>query len=64
MFLHNLKYEFLTCIRAKTLILWLILFPIILGTFFKIAFGSLYENTTVFAAVPIAVVEESQNPIF
>ncbi len=64
MFLHNLKYEFLTCIRVKSLILWLILFPIILGTFFKIAFGSLYENTTVFAAVPIAVVEESQNPIF
>lgn len=64
MFLHNLKYEFLQNIRAKSLILWLILFPIVLGTFFKIAFSGIYETTTVFAAVPIAVVENGDNTIF
>lgn len=64
MFLHNLKYEFLQNIRAKSLILWLILFPIILGTFFKIAFSGIYESTTVFSAVPIAVVEDGDNTVF
>lgn len=64
MFLHNLKYEFLQNIRARSLILWLILFPIVLGTFFKIAFSGIYETTTVFAAVPVAVVESGKNTIF
>lgn len=64
MFLHIFKYEFLQYIRAKSLIMWLVLFPIILGTFFKIAFSGIYESTTVFAAVPIAVVESGDNPIF
>ena len=61
MFLHNLKYEFLQNIRAKSLILWLILFPIILGTFFKVAFSGIYETTTVFSVVPVAVVEKGSN---
>lgn len=64
MFLHNLKYEFLQNIRAKSLILWLILFPIILGTFFKVAFSGIYETTTKFAAVPIAIVEQGSTENF
>lgn len=44
--------------------LWLILFPIILGTFFKLAFAGIYESTTVFSAVPVAVVENGSNQIF
>ncbi|MGN0666536.1 MAG: ABC transporter permease [Huintestinicola sp.] len=64
MFLHNLKYEFLQNIRAKSLILWLILFPIVLGTFFKIAFSGIYETTTLFAAVPVAIVETGDNTVF
>ena len=39
MFLHNLLYEIKSSLRVRDLIFWLILFPIILGTFFKIAFG-------------------------
>ena len=64
MFLHNLKYEFLQNIRARSLILWLILFPIILGTFFKVAFSGIYETTTVFSTVPVAVVEKGSNENF
>ena len=34
MFLHCLKYELKTSLRARDLIIWLILFPIVLGTLF------------------------------
>lgn len=64
MFLHNLKYEFLTCIRAKDLLLWLMLFPIVLGILFKVAFGSIYEKNTLFSAIPTAVVMTEENEIF
>ena len=64
MFLHNLKYEIKTGLRAKDLIFWLMIFPIVLGLFFKIAFDGIYEKTTQFAAVPAAVVEVRENEIF
>ncbi len=59
MFLHYLKYEILSSLRVKDLIFWLILFPIILGTLFKIAFGHLYEKFDTFSAIPVAVVDEA-----
>ena len=59
MFLHCLIYEIKTCLRAKDLIIWLLLFPIVLGTLFKVAFGSLYEKNTLFRTIPAAVVEQS-----
>lgn len=64
MFLHSLKYELISGIRVKDVIFWLILFPIVLGTLFKVAFGSIYEKTTKFSAVPIAVVDNGDNQIF
>ncbi|MBO4396357.1 MAG: ABC transporter permease [Eubacterium sp.] len=64
MFLHNLKYELLTSLRARDLFIWLMIFPVILGTFFKIAFGSLYEKDTVFNTIPTAIVEEEKNDTF
>ena len=64
MFLHNLKYEFIGCIRNKDLLLWLMLFPIVLGVLFKVAFGSIYEKNTLFSAVPTAVVITQENEIF
>ncbi len=63
MFWHNLKYEVLNGIRVKDILFWLILFPIILGTFFKVAFSSLYERTTLFSTVPVAVVETTEQPM-
>ena len=64
MFLHNLKYEIKTGLRAKDLIFWLMIFPIVLGLFFKIAFDGIYEKTEQFATIPAAVVETKENEIF
>ena len=44
MFLHNLKYDFIQTIRQKEIVFWLMMFPIILGTFFKMAFGNIYQK--------------------
>lgn len=64
MFLHNLIYEIKSSFRVRDLLFWLILFPIILGTFFKIAFGSLYEKQTKVTAIPTAIVETADNEVF
>lgn len=64
MFLHNLKYEILQSLRVKDVLFWLILFPIVLGSFFKIAFNGIYEKTTKFSTVPVAVVENKEDEIF
>ncbi len=64
MFLHILKYELKNGLRNKDLIIWLILFPIVLGTFFKIAFGSIYEKHDKFSSIPVAIVEVKENPAF
>ncbi len=64
MFLHNFKYELKIFLRSKSMILWLILFPIVLGTLFKIAFASIYEKTTVFSPIPTAIVETGENQVF
>ncbi len=64
MFLHNLIYEIKSSFRVRNLLFWLILFPIILGTFFKIAFGSLYEKQTKVTAIPTAIVETADNEVF
>ncbi|MCM1528910.1 MAG: ABC transporter permease [Alistipes sp.] len=63
MFLHSLKYELKVGLRNKELIIWLMIFPIVLGTFFKIAFGNIYSSETV-SAIPVAVVENVENEIF
>ena len=63
MFWHNLKYEVLRGLRVKDVLFWLILFPIVLATFFKIAFGSIYEKTTLFSTIPMAVVETTEQPV-
>lgn len=61
---HCLKYELLQSIRVKDVIVWLILFPILLGAFFKIAFHSIYDKTTHFSTIPVAVVEQQEDSIF
>ena len=64
MFLHDLKYELLTILRTKALVFWLVIFPIALGSFFKLAFTGIYEKTTKFSSVPAAVVMEKQDETF
>ena len=64
MFWHNLKYEFRVTIRNKDFLMWLMLFPIVLGTLFKVAFGNIYEKNDLFSAIPVAVVKTAENPIY
>lgn len=64
MFFHNFKYELFVSLRVKEIIIWLILFPIVLGTFFKIAFTGIYEKSTKFSVIPTAIVETETDPIF
>ena len=64
MFFHNFKYELLQSIRVKDVIIWLMIFPIVLGTLFKIAFSGIYEKTNVYSTIPVAVVENIENETF
>ena len=61
MFLHNFKYELKMVLRQREFIMWLMLFPIVLGTLFKVAFGSIYSNNDMFKSIPVAVVKTSDN---
>ena len=64
MFFHNFKYEILSTSRVKTFLFWLMVFPMILGTLFKMAFGDVYEKDVLFSSIPTAVVETSENAVF
>ncbi len=64
MFFHDLKYMLLSGFRVKSFLFWLMLFPILLGTLFKVAFGNVYENDVLFRSVPTAVVETGSDPVF
>ena len=63
MFLHHLKYEIKAHIRSKDVIIWMVLFPILLGLFYKFAFGSIYSRTS-FSTIPVAVVEHTPDQLF
>lgn len=64
MFLHNFKYAFLNSIRQKEVIFWMMCFPIILGAFFYLGFGKLYDNEVVFSEIPVAIVEVKEDETF
>ena len=64
MFLHSFKYSFLTILRNREMLFWSLLFPAILGTFFFVAFGNLYESDELFATIPVAVVENQKDDNF
>lgn len=44
MFIHSLKYSLKTLFRNKSLIFWTYIFPLILGTFFYLAFSNITES--------------------
>lgn len=64
MFFNEFKYFIISTLREKKLIFWLILFPMLLGTMFKLAFEGLSEKELSFKVIPTAVVEEKENSIF
>ena len=45
MFLHNFKYSLKILLRNKELLFWTFIFPIILGTFFSMAFSKAESNS-------------------
>lgn len=66
MFIHNFKYAFKTLFRNKMLIFWTFAFPIILGTFFNMAFSNI-ENSEKLEIINIAIVDNqdfNNNTIF
>lgn len=44
MFFHNFKYTLKTLFKSKALIFWTFAFPLILGTFFSMAFSNIEES--------------------
>lgn len=64
MFWHLLKYEIMIIIRNKDFLIWLVMFPIILGAFFKVAFSDIYNKDIAFQTVPVAVVQTAENEMF
>ena len=66
MFVHNFKYSIKTLFRNKALIFWTFAFPIILGTFFNMAFSNI-EKSEKLDIINIAIVnndEFNNNEVF
>ena len=57
MFIHNFKYSIKTLFGNKMLIFWTFAFPIVLGTFFNLAFSNI-ENSEKLEMINIAIVED------
>ena len=64
MFIHNFKYAMKTMLKNKTALIWTLLFPIALGTFMYMAFGSMFETDTKYQVMSVAVVKEVENEAF
>lgn len=52
----NFKYALLRLMRNKANMFWILVFPIVLGCFFKIAFSNITASES-FHTIPVAVVE-------
>ena len=56
MFFHNFKYSLKVLLKNKALLFWTFFFPIVLGTFYNMAFSNI-ENSEKMSAIDIAIVE-------
>ena len=61
---HNIKYYTLATIRERDVIFWLMIFPLILATFFHVSLIEVYDKDIVYSAIPVAVVEKQENKSF
>ena len=59
MFIHNFKYTLKTLFGNKILIFWTFAFPIIMATFFNLAFSNI-ENSEKLSIINIAIVESKE----
>ena len=56
MFFHVFKYRLLCIVRDKENMFWILAFPLILGTFFNLAFSNLTQGEF-FETIPIAIID-------
>lgn len=59
MFIHNFKYSLKILLKNKSLLFWTFIFPIILGTLFKLAFSNIEKKETL-STFDIAIVENDE----
>ena len=59
MFIHNFKYALRILFKKKALIFWTFAFPIILGTFFNLAFSDI-EKSEKLTIIDIAVINNEE----
>ena len=59
MFTHNFKYTLKILFKNKMLIFWTFAFPIILGTFFQMAFSDIEKNEKL-DIIDIAIVDNKE----
>lgn len=60
MFFRTYGYRLKRSIRQKYQIFWCLLFPIILGTLFKVAFGDVNDTEMTFHQIPVAYIEQEE----
>lgn len=60
--LHCIKYELINLVRNKIVVFWMLGFPVILGTLFFVAFGSLADKEQDYKQIPVAVIEKGDAP--
>ncbi len=60
MFWHNFKYNLKILLRDHALVFWTLAFPLIMATFFNLAFSNI-EQSEKLEIIKIAVVEEGQD---
>ena len=59
MFIHNFKYTFKTLFRNKSLLFWTFAFPIIMATFFNMAFANIIEDDQL-KVIDIAIIDNDE----
>lgn len=64
MFRDDYKYTLLAMIRNKRLVGWLIIFPMLLGILFKVAFAGVFDKQVTFDPIPAAIVMDEENETF
>ena len=55
MFFHAYKYKLKSLFREKETFFWIMFFPLILGTFFFMAFSKISSQTENFSTINVAV---------
>lgn len=60
--LNRIKYELISLLRNKIVVFWLMGFPVVLGTLFFVAFGSLADSEQDYSDIRVAVVKKTEAP--